>query len=176
MSGFFHLKIFGLFEVVCFGTPTSSARMKSFFSAANRITSCIDFLLWTWPRSSLVLTAHDEAAALWCNFILFFYTCGISRIDDVQSHRFTDSLCRLQGSMQLLLLQLPALLLIEIVRNRDCSHLDYARYGWLVTWAWGEDTCSEWTLVRDQDLQHVLTGRQDVEWGMMLPEKACLED
>ena len=32
-----------------FKTSTSSARRKSLFSATNRITSCMDFLLWTWP-------------------------------------------------------------------------------------------------------------------------------
>lgn len=93
--------------------------------------------------------------------IFFFHTCRISRIDDIQSHRFTDSLCRLQGSMQLLHLQVPALLLIEIVVNGDCSCPDYRHYGCPVTWSWDEDTHSEWTLVLSQELQDVLTGRQD---------------
>lgn len=83
-------------------------------------------------------------------------TWGISRVDDVQSYRVTDSLCGFQRSVQPLHLQLPALLLTEVVGNDNCSQPSYGRNGSAVAWHWSQHASSEWTLVVYQDVENVL--------------------
>lgn len=144
----------------CLGTSTSSAKRKSFFSEANLTTSCIDFRLWMWPAAKM--TCQRSCYILlriyihrWALF-LCGWTWGISRVDDVQSHRFTDSFRRFQCSVQLLHLQLPAVLLAEVVGNGNGSQSVDGHHGVTVARHWGQHTGLRWALAVRQQGENVL--------------------
>lgn len=87
------------------------------------------------------------------------WTCGISRVDDVQSHRFTDSFRRFQRSVQFLHLQLPAVLLAEVVGNGNGSQSVDGHHSIAVTWHWGQHTGLRWTLAVHQQGENVLMSK-----------------
>lgn len=84
------------------------------------------------------------------------YTCWVSWVDDIQSNRVTDSLCRLQRSLQLLHLQAPASLLVQVVRNHNCPQPRYGGNAGDVAWHWSQHSCSGWSLGIHQDVQNLL--------------------
>ncbi len=102
-----------------------------------------------------------------------FSTWGISGVDDVQSYRVTHSLCRLQGPIQLLHLQLPALLLRQVVGNDDSSHRRYGQDGGVVTRHRSQHTWSDWTHAVHQEGENVLTSTETccVNLNMMMVTK-----
>ncbi len=175
---FTHLLMLCIFHVAIIDNvkkSTSSARRKSLFSEANWITSWIDFLLWTRPTGNMAQTQPCDdlrhmnllgRASFWWDFT----TWGISRVDDIQSYRVAHSLCFLQRSMQLLHLQLPALLLIEIVWNNNCSQRLDGSDRRAVTWHRSQHTRSGWTLTVHQNFENVLvnTGTDGVNLKMVI--------
>lgn len=90
---------------------------------------------------------------------LYGWTWGISRVDDVQSHRFIDSFRRFQRSVQLLHLQLPAVLLIEIVGNGNGSQSVNGHHGVAVARHWGQHTSLKWALAVHQQGENVLMSK-----------------
>lgn len=87
------------------------------------------------------------------------WTWGISRIDDVQSHRFTDSFRRFERSVQLLYLQLPAMLLTEVVGNGNGSQSVNGHHGVAVARHWGQHTGLRWTLAVHQQGENFLMSK-----------------
>jgi len=85
-----------------------------------------------------------------------FSTCGIPRVDDIQSDRLADSLCRLQRSLQLLHLQLPAALLTQAVGNGHCAQSHHGAAGRGVARQWSQHTGFGRSLAVHQDIENIL--------------------
>ena len=92
----------------------------------------------------------------WAQFWWDFTTVGIPRVDDVQSYRVTHSLCGFQRSMQLLHLQLPALLLAEVVGDDIRPQPGHGHGGGVVTRHRRQHTISGWTLWVRQGAENLL--------------------